>query len=238
MPSWPIPDEASRWLAALPVPFPQIIEDVVPRLLEGFPDTLALAVVGSLAEGTHDEHSDVDFLLVRPLPTRHNDVIPAIRQSHPLTNFIVTTPQSLQRNWSDGAAGAWAVRRSVVLYDPAGTLSVYQRNDPPPPRKEWIERRLDDIAGWETPRVLTGKVLALAQLLVALKTGTMPTTKTQIREGLIARFTQEPLHKAVVLATRRGPSGPLATEDLTAMEEGVRLGFDLVRQLLGNPSNP
>jgi hypothetical protein len=238
MPNWPILDKASRWLGALPLPFRQIIEDVVPRLLEGFPDTLALAVVGSLAEGTYDEHSDVDSLLVRPSSTGGSDVFRAIRQAHPLTNFIVSTPEGLRRNWSNGSNGAWAVRRSVALYDPNGTLAAYQRTDPPPPQREWVEKYLDVIAGWEVPRALAGQVLALAQLLVGLKSGTMPTTKTTIREGIIANFTQEPLRKAITAATRRGPTSSLASEDRAAMEEGVRVGFDLVRRLLTDPTTP
>jgi len=232
MSDWPISDASRLWMEGLPNQFRQIIEDAVPRLLAAFPNLLVIGVVGSLAEGTYDEHSDVDLFLVRRGPTGGHDVFRDIRRDWKTVNFIISGPEHLRVDHNDGATGAWAVRRSVVLYDPQGVMPPYVATDPPPPRRQWAEDRLREIARWDMPRVLQGKILALAQLLVALNSLPMPTTKRHIRDGLLAVCQVEAIRQAMIAATRRGSTPEQDHEDLEAMQNGLHPLQDLVQQVL------
>jgi hypothetical protein len=217
----PIPPSALRWLASLPARHRQTIAGAVPILVQGIADLEAIAVVGSLAEGTYDQQSDTDFLLVRSLHTGDKSVQGEVKRRYDPVNFIVASSESLLRNFQQGTDAAWSVRRAAVVYDPEGVLSRYTENDPPPPSHAWIASRLAAVAQWKETRVLHGKVLSLAQLLLAARWGTLPTTKVRIRQTFLEHVDHDLVRQALNLILQRRPSLEFTPSEAHLLEQAA-----------------
>lgn len=211
---------AREWLASLPARHRQTIEGAVPILVHGIADLEAIAVVGSLAEGTYDQQSDTDFLLVRSLHTGDKS-LPEVKRRYDPVNFIVASRESLQRNFEQGTDAAWSVRRASVVYDPKGVLSRYTENDPPPPSHAWIASRLAEVVQWKETRVLHGKVLSLAQLLLAARWGVLPTTKVRIRQALLEHLDHDLVRQALNLILERRPSLEFTPSEAHLLEQAA-----------------
>ncbi len=198
---------AEAWLAGLPDRFRQAVVGGVAVAVQAVAGLKAIAIVGSLAEGTWDEQSDADFLFIREQPT--GDVaLGEIKRRWPPVSFIVGTPDSLRANRALGNDAAWAVRRSVVVYDPDHILTDYLSSDPPLPHRAWVAQQVAKVLDYKEDRLQTWRVLRMGQFLILLRRGEMLTTKRMIRDTLLdCGLPQEVMH-AVNLAydTRLHPS--------------------------------
>jgi hypothetical protein len=190
---------AEEWLARLPDRFRQAVVGGVAVAVQAMGDLKAIAVVGSLAEGTWDEESDTDFLFVREEQTWHT-ALAEIRRRWPPVSFIAGTVDSLRTKFAEGNDAAWAVRRSVPVYDPAGVFAFYLSKDPPLPRCAWVSDQAAKALDWREDRLQPWRILVLGQLLVLLRRGEMLTTKRAIRDALLQCEPSPEVVQAVHLA--------------------------------------
>lgn len=183
----------------LPDRFRQAVAGGVAVAVQAIDDLKAIAIVGSLAEGTWDEQSDTDFLFVRQQRTGHA-ALGEIKRCWAPVSFIVGTVDSLRTDFVDGNSAAWAVRRGVPVYDPAGVFAVYLREDPPLPRLAWVRHEAARVLDWREDRLQSWRILHLGQLLVLLRRGEMLTTKRVIRDVLLQCGPSPEVVQAVNLA--------------------------------------
>ncbi len=192
------------WLEALPERFRSTVVGVAGEVLDGYPDTLGIVVIGSVAEGVYDDISDVDMLYVREekIP---NEVIVSIKETWPLAQFIVRTPSKLLKELQEGSIATWSIKRGVVLYDPQRVLQRLFRQEPRLPSKQWIIRRVEYVASWPSDMEgLRKKLLNLGVLMLARR-GVVVTTKHQLRHDFPRHVRQPLLCMAIDFATMRRP---------------------------------
>lgn len=193
------------WLETLPERLRSTVVGVAGEILDGYPDTLSIVVIGSVAEGVYDDVSDVDMLYVREekIP---NEVIVRIKETWPLAQFIVRTPGKLLRELQEGSIAAWSVKRGVVLYDPQRVIRRSFRQEPRLPSGQWILQRLEYVTSWPSDvEGLRKKLLNLGVLMLARR-GVVVTTKHQLRHDFPRHIRQPLLCMAIDFATMRQPS--------------------------------
>ncbi len=232
---------AHEWLETLPPERAQILRDVLGEFLDAFPDVQAVCAVGSLAEGSYDEHSDLDFVLCHPVKYAQADAFARIRDKWPHVgfNFFTYTPEKLHEAFSLGGEGAWAIHRGMVLYDHDGSFSRYVSRQPPLPTGVWIRSRLCDIVSCPSRGGgVQGKVLALVQILLVMRCGIMLTTKKKIREAFLASSSDELAREAVDTATNRNSPWDYTPSERVMLHKAIRMLYEEVQRELSHPDKP
>lgn len=204
---------ARRWLQGLPERFRTTVEGVTRDMLNAHPDILAMMVVGSLAEGEYDEHSDVDVLYVRE-PMIPTDEIVEIRKPWPLVHFIYHSRASLKRHFSTSNTMAWSIKRGIVLRDPQRVLTPFRARTLDAPSKEWIRSHAQEVAEWSNDKDGLRKKMINFGILYLELMGIVPTTKRQLGKHFLEQVPDDILLAGMRIAIERGRS----PEDYSADE--------------------
>ena len=163
----------------LPRPFQEPVAGVVGELLRTHPDLAAFMLVGSVAEGDWDEHSDVDFLYVRQ-PIIEKERIIEIKKLWPIVHFIAYTPDNLAANFGQHSVMAWSIARGQPLFDGSGIIARCKSLPLATPAAGWIREQMELVLKWpDDPQKLWSKVLNLAVLYTAAG-GDIATTKRRL----------------------------------------------------------
>lgn len=178
------------------------------RLLSGYPHTVALIVIGSVALGAWQHDSDLDLVWVHRgrLPRRWREELDYWGEGPvELVPFNMT---QLRRHFRQHSPMAHAIRSGIALYDPERLHRRWQQLNLGLPTQQWIdetyefmwsrfewgldsyrrERRFHRQANHHTADctclvsdILTRATLNLVRLLLALR-GHVPLCKAHIRE--------------------------------------------------------
>ena len=229
----------NSWLESLPDATRQTIVGVTQSILESYPDILATIVVGSMATGDYDEHSDVDYAFVRDQRIPKPDII-RIRQPHPRIHFISYLPSTLAEHFNTGTMMAWAVKQGRIVHDPHGLLRDYLARPLSNPPFAWIAERLEYVTGWpDDAKKLSLKTINLAMLFLATQ-GIVRVTKASTGRQIAAHPCHEATKRAVEVAMgiRTGKPGQLSDPQSRIMRDGVARLTTEIHRALANPPSP
>ena len=206
---------AETWLSTLPEPLRRTAGGVAERILRDYPDTLAIAVIGSTGEGVHDQFSDVDVFYLRN-PIIPKEGIVRIKADWPLAQFIARTTEKLQSELAQGSIAAWSLKRGRILHDRQGALARLLVPELPLPTLQWRREHVKYVAEWPSDAEgLWRKLVNLGVLWLAGR-GIVATTKHQLRADFMRHNEQPLLRAAVQWATTRGPKDTANFPDGTA----------------------
>ena len=166
-------------ISKLPLPFQPPVAGVVGELLRTHPDVVAFMLVGSVAEGDWDEHSDIDFLYVRQ-PIIEKDRIVEIKKLWPIVHFIAYTPDRLAEAFGQQNTMAWSIARGLPLFDGSGIIAHCKSIPLAAPGADWVREHMKRVLEWpDEPQSLWRKVINLAILYTAAR-GDVATTKRRL----------------------------------------------------------
>jgi hypothetical protein len=215
---------AETWLSTLPEPLRRTAGGVAERILRDYPDTLAIAVIGSAGEGVHDQFSDVDVFYLRN-PIIPKEGIVRIKADWPLAHFIAHTPEKLRAELDQGSIAVWSLKRGRILHDAQGVLARLLEAELPLPTPQWRRERVEDVAKW--PSDAEGFWRKLVNLGVLWLAGRriVATTKHQLRADFTRHNEQPLLRAAVQWATTRGPKD---TADFAGGSAGLMRAIEVL----------
>jgi predicted nucleotidyltransferase len=102
---------------------PQVLQEAVERLVERFEPT-RIILFGSQARGTADERSDVDLLVVCPIPNGRRELMVAMDRALGglgiARDVVILTPEEFERDRHiPGTVARPAALEGQMLYDSA-----------------------------------------------------------------------------------------------------------------------
>ena len=218
-------------LSEIPERMRQVVLGATDLLAARYPGILAVEVVGSLSQGCHDGHSDVDLVIVcREIPAE-TTVYKEVRASWNTVgfNFFTYTPRKIAKVYKAGTSEAWAIFRGLPVYDPKGVLKRYVGNKPPPPSVRWIRFVLDRQKTCNPVLQGTWMVLECVQILAGMRKGEMPSCKRMILEAFRELPEAAALHKAASVLSRRRPEKGWGRKDSEVLAAAVGVLSDAIR---------
>ncbi|MGQ9780190.1 MAG: hypothetical protein ACUVRM_10005 [Bacillota bacterium] len=98
----------------------------------------ATVLIGSVAEANAEPGSDLDLVLVveEKLPW---ELVGDLLGWSPRFQVVDLTPSELGRHFDRNTIMAWAIRRGIILADPAGILREQLARPAAPPSREWLQ---------------------------------------------------------------------------------------------------
>ena len=198
----------SLHVARLPEAYRSPARQTCRRLLDAYPNTVCLVVIGSVAMGTHAPDSDLDIVWVHRgrLRRRWYDEVGIWDQDS--VELVPLTMKHLRRHFRQHSPLAHTIQHGLPLYDPERLLPRWQARLLGPPTREWIDethdfmrrrfawgmdsyrderafhrqlRHADDGCDCRVSEVLTRATLNLVRLLLILD-GHVPLTKAHTRQ--------------------------------------------------------
>lgn len=110
------------------------------KLLRAYPDTLALIVIGSVADGTWEKDSDLDVVWVyRGRGKRNWQSVLEFDYDGPVELAAFSQAEMLDE-FRQGSTMAHAVRAGLAIYDPKRRHERWARARLGSPSKEWIDK--------------------------------------------------------------------------------------------------
>ena len=247
-------------VGALPGRYREPVRVSCRKIMRLYPNTLALVVIGSVAVGTWEEDSDLDLVWIYRGRLRRKWREEMGYDYSGVVEFVTFNLSEVRRHMAWQSPMAHALRRGVVIYDPAGLMARLRRGALGPPTREWMQQwfrhfwqRLDwgrdsyrmslkmhhryckTKCDCQVSEVLTRAVVNLALVLLATK-GIVPGAKSEMRLHFPSVIRGARHRKAMEIALQAHH----VKRDLTLQEakELLRLGGWLRRQLtaiLGKP---
>jgi len=194
------------------------------KLLRLYPNTLALVVIGSVALGTWEEDSDLDLVWIFRGRLRRKWREEMGYDYSGVVEFVTFNLSEVRRHMAWQSPMARALRRGVVIYDPAGLMARLRRGALGPPTREWMQQwfkhfwqRLDwgrdsyrmslkmhrryckTKCDCQVSEVLTRAVVNLALVLLTTK-GIVPGAKSEMRLQFPSVIRGARLRKAMEIA--------------------------------------
>jgi predicted nucleotidyltransferase len=124
----------------LPERFRDPAREVMDRILARYRSTLAFAVIGSVAEGTYGERSDLDLVWVTKGRFRIRYWRFIELPEDPRVEIVFLPKPSVEDHFRYCSTMAHSLKRSIILYDPNGYLEGLKGRELGLPSKEWMRR--------------------------------------------------------------------------------------------------
>jgi len=196
-------------------------------ILSHYPNTLAFCVIGSVADGTWENDSDVDLVWILRGRRRKQWQEELGYDYAGRVELVPLNIKELKRHHAQNSSLWHSIYSGLVIMDCTGLLEQLRRRPPALPsaewKREWFEffsHRLDwgidhyrhilqfhkkycdgDSCFCQVSEVLTRAVVNLARLLL-IEHGLMPNSKAQMRAMIPAHFPSRRQQAALEVALR------------------------------------
>lgn len=125
--------------APLPEPFRARAEEMARRILERYPNTAALFVIGSVAMGSWELDSDVDIVWVLRGRRRKRWWEELEYEFDGPVDIVPLNMAALRADFAGSTPMAHAIQHGVALYDPGRLLERLKRARLGTPSREWAQ---------------------------------------------------------------------------------------------------
>jgi hypothetical protein len=192
-------------LSRLPAQYRKPVRALCRVILQRYPNTAAFAVVGSVADGSWDQASDLDLVWVRRGRLRKRWHEELDYHFEGVVELVPMNLAELRHRFAQHSPMAHAIQRGIVLCDPDRVLKRYQQKPLGQPSRDWMQEwfkffwpRFDwgldayhreqkfhrrfcrQECHCQVSEILTRAVLNLARLLLATA-GLVSNSKTEMR---------------------------------------------------------
>jgi len=127
-------------LDRVPPQFQDIVTATAQDLLAKFPRTLALIVIGSVAEGSFGPESDLDVVWVVRGPLRRSWWREVETPRERRVQLIPWLLQTAAWHFARRTTLAHSVQRGLIVYDPEGRAAQWQAQPLDLPDREWMRQ--------------------------------------------------------------------------------------------------
>jgi len=109
-------------------------------LLRKFDDSLGLIVIGSYAEGSVSEGSDLDIVWIKSRKIPYDKISALQNELGDKIQLIVFSRRQLNYHFKNSTTMAHSIKKGIILFDKAKLLAKLIKRDLDLPSREWMNR--------------------------------------------------------------------------------------------------
>jgi predicted nucleotidyltransferase len=127
-------------LKRIPPDFDKAISTLCRKIVTKYPKTLALVLIGSLAEGDYSSDSDIDMVWLRKGRIRLRSSLNLLKSKdlQKRVQLIPMNKKMITRHFNQSTTMAHAIKRGIVLYERGDVLRMFLEINLSMPSIEWL----------------------------------------------------------------------------------------------------
>ena len=123
----------------LPVNVLKEIKIISRRLKRRYKDLLGIILIGSFAEGTYQNDSDIDIVFIKERRLKYRSVHKLIKDIKRRIQLIPFSRKDVNQHFRNFSTMAYAIQRGKIIYQKKNSLEKYYNWALGWPSKEWME---------------------------------------------------------------------------------------------------
>lgn len=124
----------------LPINVLREIKKVSRRLKRRYKDLLGIILIGSFAERTYQNDSDIDIVFIKKRRAKYKDLYKLTRGTKRRVQLIPFSRKEVNQHFKDSTTMAYAIQRGKIIYQKKNFLERYYKWSLGWPDKEWMKK--------------------------------------------------------------------------------------------------